>query len=119
MFEFHKAMIALRRSIPALRIPDKDRTEVGDFEHKPLMYLRRWSDDSEIFALLNLGADPCTAVLPVPIGKWKKLINSADKRWLEQSDLSQRAAAHTINSKGDVEMTLTGFSFALYAREQA
>ncbi len=119
MFEFHKAMIALRRSIPALRIPDKDRTEVGDFEHKPLIYLRRWSDDSEIFALLNLGADPCTAVLPVPIGKWKQLINSADKRWLEQSDLSQRAAAHTINSKGDVEMTLTGFSFALYAREQA
>ncbi|MBK8032422.1 MAG: malto-oligosyltrehalose trehalohydrolase [Chloroflexi bacterium] len=120
MFEFHKHMIGLRRSLPALRVPDKDRTEVIDFEHKLLIYLRRWSADanSEVAALLNLGADPCAARMPLPEGRWRTLIASADARWAETSDLSQPAAEDLLESTGEVEITLPGFSFVVYARAE-
>lgn len=120
MFEFHKAMIALRRTIPALRIPDKDRCEVMGFEHTALIYLRRWSEDAhgEIFALLNLGANEAGAALPVPRGRWRKLIHSADQRWHESSTLRQPAPEQVIKGNGDVDMTLPPFSFALYQREE-
>ncbi len=120
MFEFHKAMLALRKTLPALRIPDKDRTEVIDFEHKPLIYLRRWSEDaaSEVVALLNLGTDLCRATAPIPAGRWKKLIDSADLRWSEMSDLSQLADEAVIESHGEVELSQPGFSFVVFGRDE-
>lgn len=121
MFEFHKTMIGLRRQFGALRVPDKDRTEVVEFERKPLIYLRRWADDgtSEVFALLNFSHDPCGARLPVPNGQWRKLINSADPYWCEDSDMAQPVEPHVIDVHESLDLTLAPYSFTVYVREQA
>lgn len=121
MFEFHKALIRLRRSMPSLRTPDKQRTAVIAFPETRLLYLHRWSNDAEsdVFALLNFDAEARHAALPVPKGVWRKVIASGDARWAETSDLSQAMDESRIDSNGALEVTLPGYSFAVYTRENA
>ncbi|MBE2267877.1 MAG: malto-oligosyltrehalose trehalohydrolase [Anaerolinea sp.] len=121
MFEFHKALIRLRRSTPALRVPDKNRIEVSTFEWTQLIYLRRWSaeDASEVFAVLNLGAETQSAELSVPVGTWRRLLNSADERWHEESDLSTQAEETSLDVNEKVTLSIPGYSFVVYGREVA
>ena len=72
LLEYHKTLIALRKSIPALSEPDKVRLEVKAYGRERVVYLRRWNGDSEIFAALSFSFDPVTITLDVPGGKWKK-----------------------------------------------
>ncbi|MBI1255839.1 MAG: malto-oligosyltrehalose trehalohydrolase [Chloroflexi bacterium] len=116
LFDYHKTLIALRKSIPALSEPNKVRLEVQAYGRERVLYLRRWNGDSEIFAALSFSFDPVTIKLDVPGGKWKKQFDSADPRWNADSDLSSKAKAHTLKSDGTVELTLPPHSFVLYLK---
>jgi maltooligosyltrehalose trehalohydrolase len=118
LLEYHKTLIALRKSIPALAEPDKLRLEVKAYGREKIVYLRRWNGESEIFAALSFSFDPVTIKLDVPSGKWKKQFDSADPRWDKNSDLSAKAKAHTLKSEGEVELTLTPHSFVLYLKAE-
>jgi maltooligosyltrehalose trehalohydrolase len=114
LLEYHKQLIRLRKTIPALHEPDKLRLEVSSFHRERMLYLRRWKDESCIFAVLNFGENPTTVTVPVPIAKWKLQLDSADPRWDKDSDLSRRARQHTLNSNGEVEVTVQPHAFVLY-----
>ncbi len=118
LLDYHKTLIALRKSIPALGEPDKLRLEVKSFPQERVLYLRRWKDGSEIFAALNFNPDAVTIKLIVPAGKWKKQFDSADPRWNKDSELAKPMKAHTLKSEGEVEVTLAPQSFVLYLKEQ-
>lgn len=118
LLEYHKALIALRKSVPALADPDKLRLEVKSHMQELVLYLRRWKDDenSEVFAALSFNTAEATVTLPVRPGKWKKRFDSSDPYWAKDSDLSGKPKAQTITSKGEVELTLQPYAFVLYER---
>ncbi|MFN8565780.1 MAG: DUF3459 domain-containing protein, partial [Anaerolineae bacterium] len=117
LLEYHKALIALRRSIPALAEPDKLRLEVESHARERVLYLRRWKDDSEVFAALNFSDGEVSITLPIPGGVWKKQFDSADPRWAADSDLSKAGRNHTLKSSGEAGLTLPPHSFVLYRKQ--
>ncbi len=95
LLDYHKTLIALRKSIPALAEPDKLRLEVDSYGRERVLYLRRWKDESEIFAVLNFNEQALTITLPIPAGKWRLQLNSADPRWDAEFDAGEAAeSAH-------------------------
>ncbi|HVU11207.1 MAG TPA: alpha amylase C-terminal domain-containing protein, partial [Phototrophicaceae bacterium] len=86
------------------------------FPQERVLYLRRWKDESEIFAALNFNPEAVTLRLIVPAGRWKKQFDSADPRWSKDSDLAKPMKAHTLKSEGEVEVTLAPQSFVLYLK---
>jgi maltooligosyltrehalose trehalohydrolase len=116
LLEYHKALIGLRKSIPALAEPNKLRLEVEAFDRQRVLYLRRWKDASEVFAAFNFAEQEIAIGLSVPGGRWKRQFDSADPRWNVDSDLSKAARQHTLRSTGDAEMTLAPHSFVLYLK---
>ena len=121
LFEYHKLLIRLRKTTPALAEPDKNRLEVIGFDRERVLYLRRWSEDasSMIFAVLNFNADEQSIVLPVPSGQWRRLLDSADARWSPDSNLKRAQKRHTLAPDGEVALSLPGHSLVLYVRETA
>jgi maltooligosyltrehalose trehalohydrolase len=116
LLEYHKTLIQIRKSIPALADPDKLRLEVKAHMRELVLYLRRWKDDSEIFAALSFNSQETSVTLPVPPGKWKKQFDSSDPRWAKDSDLSAKAKLPTLTSSGEVELTLQPYAFILFQR---
>ncbi|NPV90794.1 MAG: malto-oligosyltrehalose trehalohydrolase [Firmicutes bacterium] len=57
MFRFYRDLIALRKTHPALREPDKDRLEARVHKSERVVELTRWSQEEKISAWFNLGDD--------------------------------------------------------------
>lgn len=85
--EWYKALLALRRAVPALRRPDKDNLEVTGLDR--VFFLRRGesgvagASTSEAAVLLNFNAHAAEARLQVSgqEGTWVLALDSADSRW--------------------------------------
>ncbi len=127
--DFYRALIQLRKTVPALMHLSKDHMEVQTYEvHAPeihatgihdvelhadegeqVLLLQRWHEGDEIFALFNFGTQATTLPLPIPTGQWFKRIDST---------LSEETFSFQINSPGKLEMTLPAESFVLYQREE-
>lgn len=116
LLDYHKTLLRLRRTIPALAEPSKLRLEVRAYDRQRVLYVRRWKDESEVFAALNFSEEATTIMLGVPGGRWKKQFDSADPRWDADSDLAKAARQRTLNSTGETEFTLPPHSFALYLK---
>ena len=74
--QFYKHLLALRKSVPALRNLSKSDMEVTCDEGQQLLTLRRWSTGSEVQLLLNFGRETAMKQLEKP-GQWRSLLDSA------------------------------------------
>lgn len=109
LLNFYQQLIRFRRQIPALKQSDRHRIEVTSLETQKLLTLRRWSQDSHIFCLMNFSNRPETASDLVPEGTWQKQLDSSDSQWLGNgSSLPQTIAQ-------EQDLTIQPQSFALYA----
>ncbi len=117
LLAYHKKLIALRKSIPALAEPDKLRLEVNSYGRERVLYLRRWKDASEVFAALNFNEQAVTITLPIPSGKWRLQLNSADPHWDANSDLAKPPKARTLKSGGETELTLPPHTIQLFMKD--
>jgi maltooligosyltrehalose trehalohydrolase len=80
LLQFYRELLELRRSHPALAMLSKDHLEViGDAAGKVLV-LRRWCESEEACVAMNFGTETATVLLPA--GRWSKLLDSKDQRWL-------------------------------------
>jgi maltooligosyltrehalose trehalohydrolase len=53
MLELYQHLIQLRRTIPALKNLDKHNLEASAIEEDKLMFLHRWTQNSQIFCIMN------------------------------------------------------------------
>lgn len=81
LFEYYRELLRLRRERPALARLSKERLECGGFEEKKLAWLHRWSEEDAAWIALNFNPEPATARFPLPPGRWKKALDSAEPRW--------------------------------------
>jgi maltooligosyltrehalose trehalohydrolase len=113
LFEFHKEMLRLRRTIAALASLSKEQMEVLGHEKEQVLFLRRWSGNSEVFAVFNFGNAEATLALEVSKGRWRKVLDSADERWQgEGSSLPQMP-----HLEGESTLALSAMSLALFEKE--
>jgi maltooligosyltrehalose trehalohydrolase len=113
IFEFCRELIRLRTETPALAQLSKDSQEVLGDEEKRLLLLRRWSGDSELAMVFNFGEGRIPATLPLPAGRWLRLLDSADERWRGEGS----AVPEHLDSRGEVSLTLAPSSFIVLSRE--
>jgi maltooligosyltrehalose trehalohydrolase len=114
LYEFYRKLICLRQEIPALSCLSKETLEVQGYEKKKLLYVRRWSENSEAIAVFNFANAESTAPLPVPDGHWQKQLDSAEPRWLGNG--SRLPAEFT--SEGGATLALEPDSFVLFIRSE-
>ena len=81
LFEFYKELLRLRRDLPALSVLSKENLEVGSFERKKVLWLRRWSGGDEASLLLSFSPIPAAVKISLPDGAWRKELDSAQERW--------------------------------------
>jgi len=113
LLAFHKELIRLRKSLPALRSLSKDKMDVLSFEKECVLAVRRWSQTNEVLAIFNFNEHPVQQFENVPRGAWTKRFDSSDSRWLG----SGTTAPGSIQSPMQLDLTLEPYGVLLYEKE--
>ena len=82
LLEYHKELIRLRRTIRALRTLRKEKMDVVSLEEERVLVVRRWSGQTEAFAVFNFNDRDVRPLGNIPHGVWRKRLDSEDTRWM-------------------------------------
>jgi maltooligosyltrehalose trehalohydrolase len=113
LLEFYREMLRLRKELPALARLSKEQLEVAVYEKENVLFLRRWDGESQVFAVFNFSEAPATVTLPIPVGRWRRELDSADERWQG----SGSSVPDLLQSDGQLMLALNPGAFALFAKE--
>jgi maltooligosyltrehalose trehalohydrolase len=113
LYEFYKELFRLRKTVAALANLSKEQMEVLGYEKDQVLFLRRWSGSSEVFAVFNFGDAKATVALEATEGRWRKLLDSADERWQGGGT----SVPEILPSEGEATLTLSPMALALFAKE--
>jgi maltooligosyltrehalose trehalohydrolase len=114
LFEFHRELIRLRREIPAFHALSKDHMEVQGLEREQVLVLRRWSGAHQAAAIFHFGKDRCSAPVPLPVGRWCKILDSADPGWRGPGS----AVPSEVLSDGSIAVTICPLALVVFLREK-
>ena len=81
MFNYYKALIALRKQNPALSNGDRSRITAISYPDKNTLVLKRWEPRQQIVCILNFSQDKQAIPAEDSIHNWQLLLCSADKKW--------------------------------------
>jgi len=110
LWSFYQESLRLRRDLPALACLDKEALEVLAFADSKAILVRRWNASSHSLAVLHFEDKASQLGLPVPAGRWKRKLDSADSRW--GGGGSQ--APDAFVSCGEVQISLSPWTVILY-----
>jgi maltooligosyltrehalose trehalohydrolase len=113
LLEFYKELIRLRKETPALAQLSKENLEVKDFEEERVLYIHRWSEDSEVIITFNLNSRLTSISLPFPQGDWHKSLDSDEERWSGNGT----AVPGQFSPGGETTLTLNPWQFVLFSKE--
>jgi maltooligosyltrehalose trehalohydrolase len=111
LLDFYQHLIHLRRTISALKTLDKQNLEASVIEEDKLMFLHRWSQNSEIFCIMNFNDKDVSFNATPPSGSWQKILDSSELKWM--------GSGSTLPDKlmQEQEVTIKPHSFVLYQQE--
>lgn len=111
LLDLYQHLIHLRRTIPALKTLDKQNLEASVIEEDKLMFLHRWSQNSEIFCIMNFNDKDVSCKTTPPSGSWQKILDSSELKWM--------GSGSTLPDKlmQEQEVTIKAHSFVLYQQE--
>jgi maltooligosyltrehalose trehalohydrolase len=112
MLAFHKEMIHLRKSRPALHWMSKDEMDVVSSEKDCTLAVRRWSGANEVIVIFNFNDQPVRRFHNIPYGAWTKTLDSSDPFWMGPGS----TAPDTINTASFEGMTLQPHGVLLYEK---
>jgi maltooligosyltrehalose trehalohydrolase len=112
LWKFYRELLRLGRELPALAQLDKKSAEVLAYPDQKVLFLRRWHGESHIFAVFNFDVRTVDLSLPVPAGRWRKQLDSAEPSW--QGSGSQ--IPESLDSQGDARVSIGGSALCLFAR---
>lgn len=110
--QFYRELLALRRRIPALAQADKFTMTVTLLEKESVLSVRRWRGPSEVFAVFHFGTQPVQVKLPIPAGRWKRILDSGEPRWQGPGSEVPRE----ISSIGRARLALSPRALVLFSR---
>jgi maltooligosyltrehalose trehalohydrolase len=108
---FYRELIRLRRELPALAHLSKESMEVLSLEKPKLLLVRRWHEGDELAAIFHFGRDAAKARVPLPQGRWRKILDSEDQRWYGDGSLVPAG----LDSDGEAALSLPPLAFTLWS----
>jgi maltooligosyltrehalose trehalohydrolase len=112
LYELYTELLRLRKSVPSLANLSRQHLEVTGVEKHRCIAIRRWADADSTIQLFHYGAGEATPGWPIPEGKWRKLLDTADPRW--QGPGSR--LPEMVESAGEAMLTLGPWAMVLYSR---
>jgi maltooligosyltrehalose trehalohydrolase len=112
MLAFYKELLRLRREV-AFADGRWDWQEVLAFETERVLFVRRRSEGDAIWLALSFNVTPVTVTLPLPGGRWARLLDSRDVAYAGPGATTPA----TIESAGGVTLSLPPLSAVVYRRE--
>lgn len=106
---FHRDLLSLRRSIPALSNLSKDCTKAlicGD----ACLILHRWCGISRVAAIFNFGEKVASARFPGASNQWRKIFDSADPKWAGAGSV----APQFVEVSESTTIDISALSFCLF-----
>jgi len=79
---FYKELIRLRKQIPALAQLSKRTMEVSSLEKTQTLCVHRWGPGDDIFIIFQFGDRPRVVDIPLPEGRWRRVLDSGTGEWL-------------------------------------
>jgi maltooligosyltrehalose trehalohydrolase len=113
LLEYHKQLIRLRRTLPALRSLSKDKMDVVSFEEERVLAVRRWHQDNEVLAFFNFNDREVRLTHSMPYGVWRKRLDSHDPQWMG----SGAQSPETMDSTSHSSLTLRPHAVLLFEKE--
>ena len=113
IFEFYKKLIQLRKEIPSLSCPSKEKMEVQGYEREKVMSVHRWSDSEEVLLIYHFGSTPISMEFSPSADPWHMVIDSTDEQWNGQGS----KVPAVLDS--EVFLTLEPYSFVLFIKKTA
>ena len=111
MLELYQHLIQLRRTIPALKTLNKQNLAASVSEEHKLMFLHRWSQNSQIFCIMNFNDKDVSFKATPPNGNWQKTLNSSEPKWMGSGSVLPDKLMQ------EQELTIRPQSFVLYQQE--
>lgn len=82
LLDFYRQLIHLRQTVPCLARLSKQHLEVVALEQDRVLCLRRRWENDEALLLLCCGNAVVAPGLRIPVGRWRKLLDSSDTLWM-------------------------------------
>ncbi len=115
LLAFHKELLHLRKSLPALRCLSKDKMDVVSFEDDRVLAVRRRNGNNEVLSIFNFNDRPVGQFQSVPYGVWHKRFDSVDARWMGEGSTAPDVLRPRPGGQG--ELRLPPHSVLLYEKE--
>jgi maltooligosyltrehalose trehalohydrolase len=116
LLDWHRQLISMRRTVPALRDFAKDGVRV-DVSEESLLVLRRFSEDGqqEIACVFNFSEQEVICTLADDEAKWVKLLDSGEQEWLTNDQHHGNIPAEFTGRSFDMPpLTVTVFERVTY-----
>jgi maltooligosyltrehalose trehalohydrolase len=78
--DFYRELIRLRKKTPALAHLSMEQCQAASWGEQTL-FVRRWHGENEVVMLLNFSGSETDLTVPLELGEWTKLLDSAETRW--------------------------------------
>ncbi|MGW8285615.1 MAG: malto-oligosyltrehalose trehalohydrolase [Candidatus Deferrimicrobiaceae bacterium] len=112
LLAFYRELLLLRKDHPVLSWLSKEDMEVMAFESEKVLFVRRWKGTGQTAMVLHFGSAPVSLALPLPPGRWEKLVDSSEDRW----DGTGASPLESLRSHGSVAFPLTPKSLVLFSK---
>lgn len=112
LYELYGVLIRLRRELPALAEPDREMLEIGVYGRERVLFVRNGDGDDEVWMVFHFGDTDLTVTLPVPAGRWRKRLDTAEARWLGEGG---RVPAE-LESAGEIVISISPRTCILFVR---
>jgi maltooligosyltrehalose trehalohydrolase len=110
LLQFYKDLIQLRNGVPALADLNRENMEVYSSEERRWICLRRWSKSEQVIAAFHFSDHPVTVEVPAAPGRWIKVIDSAEERWLGDG----ASLPAELQSTGELALAIPAKSFGVF-----
>ncbi|HXF64903.1 MAG TPA: malto-oligosyltrehalose trehalohydrolase, partial [Caldilineaceae bacterium] len=107
LYDFHKELIRLRKTISPLRFLSKDHMDVEPLGPGRVLYMRRWFGDDQVMLLFNFDEQPLKVKALMPDGWWRKILDTSP---------NGNGGPDEVESRGMVELIAPATSVLLYRR---
>jgi maltooligosyltrehalose trehalohydrolase len=112
LWDFYRELIRLRKEEPALRELDENVLEVKSSEESSSLYMRRGYGKNEIFMVFNFGDRVADFGTELPVGEWRKRLDSAETCWMGPgSHIPQ-----VLTATGNLSLPIQPKSFCILKR---
>ena len=117
LLEWHRKLILLRRELPMLRSFSKNDIRVHVLGQSAMIVYRQTEEGEDgIVCLFNFSENILDCIIPFFAEKWKKILDSREKRWSENQQ--ERQTMPGVIS-GDEQVSLLPLTIAMYSKTDA